>query len=494
MAMVGTLSRRVASLGVVELLTATTIGVYLLVVVGVSTAFLDGATACSTWPLCSDELLLSLDDPLPYAVAWGHRVVALVVGLLLFGTAVRAWASRQTTPTRVRTALTVGAALYPVQVAIGALTAVSGAPTSISSVHLVVAMTIFSALLLALLWQLEVETPVEESAAASRPVADQHPHHGSAVSTATPTDDTLSLDAQADAIDTQASLGFADLVRAYVSLTKPKLWWLLCLVALASMGIAGGRTLDPWTVVATLVGGVLAIGASGTFNNVLERDVDRRMARTNDRPLVEGRIPVRNAVNFGFVLTFASVVVFVTFVNVLAAALGALAIVFYTVVYTLLLKPHTTHNIVLGGAVGAFPALIGWAAVTNTVGMPAIVLGVVIFLWTPAHFYNLAMAYRDDYERAGFPMLPVVRGESVTRRHIMLYLGATMLAAIALGSHQRLDVVYAVTVAAVGGVFVWAVVGLFRERTERAAFRAFHTSNAYLGSLLVAVVVDTLLL
>jgi len=199
-------------------------------------------------------------------------------------------------------------------------------------------------------------------------------------------------------------------VRAYVALTKPKLMWLLCLVALASMGLAAGTSLDPGTAVATLTGGVLSIGASGTFNNVLERDVDRHMDRTADRPVVQGRFhlvgPPRSVSCSRLHLSVCSS----CSSTPSAAALGLLAILFYSVVYTLVLKPHTTQNIVIGGVVGAFPALIGWAAVENTVGMPAIILGTVIFLWTPAHFYNLALAYREDYAAAGFPMLPVVRG------------------------------------------------------------------------------------
>jgi protoheme IX farnesyltransferase len=242
-----------------------------------------------------------------------------------------------------------------------------------------------------------------------------------------------------------------------------------------------------------VVGGVLAIAASGTFNNVLERDRDRHMARTADRPVATARVPVGRATAFGIALAIGSVAVFVAFVNVLAAALGLLAVLFYSVGYTLVLKPHTTQNIVIGGAVGAFPALIGWAAVTDTVGLPAVVLGAVIFLWTPAHFYNLALVYRDDYARAGFPMLPVVRGRAVTRRHVLLYLGATLLGAVALGATAGLGGLYTAVVAAVGAAFLWAVLRLFRERTEGAAWRAFHASNAFLGALLLAVVVDSLL-
>jgi protoheme IX farnesyltransferase len=257
------------------------------------------------------------------------------------------------------------------------------------------------------------------------------------------------------------------------------------------MALAAGPALDPGTALATLGGGVLAIGASGTFNHVLERDVDRHMNRTAERPLATDEVGVRRATAFGFVLAAASLAVFST-VNLLAAGLGLVAILFYSVIYTLLLKPNTVENTVIGGAAGALPALIGWAAVTGSIGVPGLLLATVIFLWTPAHFYNLALAYRDDYERGGFPMLPVVRGEAVTHKHILLYLGATLASAVLLGATTELGIVFAATSVVVGGVFLWAVVRLHREGTTDAAFRAFHASNAYLGAVLLAVVVDTL--
>jgi len=464
-----------------HLLAASALGVYLLVVIGATTSLLNGAAACPTWPACNGRWIVSLSDP-ALAAAWGHRLVTLVVGLLLFGTTVAAWI--RSVDGRVRFALGAAAILYPGQIVLGAVTAVTGASTILSAAHLVVAMVIFSALLVALLWHLENESATPISVSETVPTgAINDPE-----STEQPSTTTYYCP------NNGAHLGYIwRRVRAYLALTKPKLMWLLCLVALAAMGLAAGRDLDFATTVATLAGGVLAIGASGTFNNVLERDVDRRMDRTADRPVVQGQIPPRRATAFGVALATASVVVFVAFVNVLAAALGLLAILFYSIVYTLVLKPHTTQNIVIGGAVGAFPALIGWAAVENTVGIPAVVLGTVIFLWTPAHFYNLALAYREDYAAAGFPMLPVVRGEATTRRHILLYLGATFLGAVVLGAVTRLDWLYAVTIVLVGGVFLWETIKLFRERTEQAAFRTFHASNAYLGGLLVAILVDTLL-
>jgi protoheme IX farnesyltransferase len=398
------------------------------------------------------------------AVALGHRVTAVVVGGLVIAAAVAAW--RSGASRRVRAATAGALALYPVQVAIGAVTATSAAQAG-SSLHLALGVVIFGALVLALAWALEERTPAE--------TARESPRRAAEPAEPAPTG------------------GRFPRLRAYVRLTKPRLMWLLCLVAGAGMALAAGPDLSARTVSLTLGGGVLAIGASGTFNNALERERDREMNRTADRPVAVEAVPVRNAVAFGLALSAASVAVFLQ-VNLLAAALGLVAIVYYSVVYTLVLKPNTVQNTVIGGFAGSLPALIGWAAVTETIGVPALALAGVIFVWTPAHFYNLALAYRDDYAAGGFPMMPVVRGVSTTRKHIVLWLGATLLAATALTAVTSLGPVYAATSAAFGGVFLWAVLRLHGERTRGAAMRAFHASNAYLGALLGAVVIDALLL
>jgi protoheme IX farnesyltransferase len=218
-----------------------------------------------------------------------------------------------------------------------------------------------------------------------------------------------------------------------------------------------------------------------------------RPERPLDRPVATHQIPVRNALAFGGALALGSLGLFWQ-INALTAALGGGAILFYSVVYTVVLKPNTVQNTVIGGFAGSLPALIGWAAVTGEIGLPGVALAAVIFLWTPAHFYNLALAYKEDYARGGFPMMPVVHGETVTRKHIVFYLGATLVAAGAMTALTALGPLYAATTTALGAVFLWAVVGLHREQTEQAAFRAFHASNAYLGALLVAIVVDSLAL
>ncbi|UWG48236.1 Polyprenyltransferase (cytochrome oxidase assembly factor) [Halanaeroarchaeum sp. HSR-CO] len=452
------------------LLAASAIGVYLLVLVGATTSLLHANDACTTWPTCNGSLI-AVSSP-AMAIAWGHRVLAIVVGVLIATTAVVAWYS---SGPRIGGIVAVAALLYPVQAALGALIALEGASRLLTAGHLTVAVSIFSAILLGLLWRLESRhgAPTRQPSTANQSFEDLEPRSSETAG--------------------QESYGWGTIAMAYFRMTKPRLMWLLALVAMASMGLAAGPALEAETVVWTITGGVLAVGSSGTFNQVLERDRDQYMDRTSDRPVVTDVIPPRRAIAFGVALAGLSVVVFLAFVNPLAAALGVLAILFYTVVYTMILKPHTEHNTVLGGAVGAFPALIGWAAVTNEVGMPAVVLGLVVFLWTPAHFYNLALAYKDDYARAGYPMLPVTAGEAVTRRHILGYLGATLVASVVLGTASELGWVYAVGTVAVAVVFLLAVVGLFREQTENAAFRAFHASNAYLGIVLLAIVFDTLL-
>jgi protoheme IX farnesyltransferase len=456
---------------VTTLLAASAIGVYLLVLIGATTSLLHANQACTTWPTCNGELV-SLGST-TMAIAWGHRVFAIAVGALLAVTMLVTW---RTGERRERRVVTVAALLYPVQAGLGAFIAIQGPSELLTASHLTVALTIFSGLLVALLWHLES-------------------HHGAPNRSGTAMLQSLDeAEPQTSSGARQESYGLGTTLWAYFRMTKPRLMWLLALVAMAAMGLAAGSDLEAGTVVATVTGGVLAIGSSGTFNQVLERDRDQYMERTSDRPVVTDVIPPRRAIAFGVALGVLSTAVFLAFVNPLAAALGVLAILFYTVVYTLILKPNTEHNTVIGGAVGAFPALIGWAAVTNDIGMPAVVLGLVVFLWTPAHFYNLALAYKEDYARAGYPMLAVTAGEAVTRRHILGYLGATLIAAVVLGTAAELGWVYAVSNFVVGVVFLVAVVYLFREHTERAAFRTFHAANAYLGVVLLAIVFDTLLL
>jgi len=461
----------------VAVLAAAAMGVYSLLVLGATTSLTGAASACRTWPACGGRWFAvgSLD----LAVVWGHRTAAALTAVLVVAAAVLAW--RRGESRRVRAAVTAALALYPLQVAVGAYTATTPGSAALAGGHLALAVGIFAALVLALAWALDAQTGHLPSAE-----WEGEPRHGG--------EDSGS---GGGATGDSGSGGPLATVRAYVRLTKPRLMWLLCLVAGAGMALAGGTRLAgdarlaAETVALTLGGGVLSIGASGTFNHVLEREKDKKMARTDDRPVATDRIPPRNALAFGLALAAASLAAFAA-VNLLTAFLGLTAIVFYSVVYTLVLKPNTRQSTVIGGAAGALPALIGWAAVTGEVGVAGLVLAAVIFLWTPAHFYNLALAYKDDYERGGFPLMPVVEGEAKTRRHIVYYLGATLISAVVLAALTGLGPLYAATTVALGAVFLYFVVRLHRERDRRAAMRSFHASNAYLGCLLVAVVLDAM--
>ncbi|WP_336003227.1 heme o synthase [Halorientalis halophila] len=454
------------------LLAGSAVGVYLLVVVGATAAIADAASACSAWPVCHRPPTLS--EP-ALLVAWGHRLAALLVGLLVVATTVIGLQSASVSR-RVKATLALALVLFPVQIALGAQVAATGAAAPFPTTHLLAGMGIFGALTLGLAWHLEPRDAEEPAAGSVDPTPAPEPD---------------------PEVTEQPPMPSSPLARArhvagaYFRLMKPRLMWLLCLVASAGMALAAGPALTVRTVVLTLSGGVLAIGASGTFNHVIERDKDKRMDRTSDRPVATHQLPVRNAVAFGLLLAAASVAVFLQ-INPLAAALGLAAILFYSVIYTVVLKPNTVQNTVIGGAAGALPALIGWTAVTGRIGLPALALAGLIFVWTPAHFYNLALAYKDDYARGGFPMMPVVRGEATTRKHIMLWLGTTLLAAAGLAALTDLGWLYAATTTALGAVFLWAVVRLHRERDESAAFRAFHASNAYLGAVLLAIVVDAI--
>jgi protoheme IX farnesyltransferase len=454
------------------LLAGTAMGVYLLLLVGATTALTDAASTCAAWPACGDGW--TVPTTTAGLVTIGHRVAAFVLGLLVAGTTLSAWRNR--VPGRVRGALAVAAFLYPVQAALGAVVALDAGTTGppLTTAHLALGTTIFLALVAALAWTLEALTGDPDD----RPQG-------------TPTPSPPAGPERSPTIPSEPTARAVATVRAYYSLMKPRLMWLLALVAAAAMSLAGGPGFTAETILATLGGGVLAIGASGTLNHVLERDVDRRMNRTSDRPLATDLVPVRNALAFATVLGVASLALFAS-VNLLTAVLGFAAIAFYSVVYTLILKPNTVQNTVLGGAAGALPALIGWVAVTGEIGLGGLLLAAVIFLWTPAHFYNLALAYREDYERGGFPMLPVVRGETITRKHILWYFGGTLVAAGCLAVFDALGPLYVLTSVVFGAVFLWAVVRLHYEQTEAAAFRSFHASNAYLGTLLLAIVLDTL--
>ncbi|WP_207456861.1 heme o synthase [Desertivibrio insolitus] len=285
-------------------------------------------------------------------------------------------------------------------------------------------------------------------------------------------------------------------VKAYISLTKPRVVELLLVTTAPVMILAAQGIPNPWLVIATLVGGAMSAGSAGAFNCYIDRDIDRLMKRTKNRPLVTGELSDREALVFAWVLGLASIAWLAVFTNVVAAALSLAAIFFYVVVYTLVLKRRTEQNIIWGGIAGCFPVLIGWSAVTGSIDWAPLVLFAVVFLWTPPHYWPLSMKYRDDYRAAHVPMLAAVRARTVVGLQVVLYTWATVACSLLLVPIAGMGLVYTVTALASGGWFLYESHRLYATAIrdeEVKPMRVFHASISYLTLLFVAVGVDPLL-
>ncbi|MPZ71908.1 MAG: protoheme IX farnesyltransferase [Nitriliruptorales bacterium] len=279
-------------------------------------------------------------------------------------------------------------------------------------------------------------------------------------------------------------------VRAYVALTKPRIIELLLVTTVPTMVIAQRGVPPLGLVIATLVGGSLAAGSANAINNYFDRDIDELMARTSHRPLPRHAVTPTAALRFGVTLGVLSFVWLVALVNLLSAVLAAGAILFYVFVYTLGLKRRSPQNIVIGGAAGCVPVLVGWAAVTGQVGLPALLLFAIVFAWTPPHFWALALKYREDYGRAGVPMLPVVRGVAETGRQILLYSILLVCVTLMFGPVGQMGLLYLVAAVGLGGTFIFMAWQLLRDTSEQMAMRLFRFSITYLGLLFTAMAVD----
>jgi heme o synthase len=282
--------------------------------------------------------------------------------------------------------------------------------------------------------------------------------------------------------------------RDYVALTKPRIMSLLLLTGAAGMFVGAQGVPDLGLLAATIVGLGLACGGASALNHVLDRDIDRSMGRTSKRPVAGGRVSADLALEFGLALSALSFVLLASVVNVLAAVLALVGNLFYVLVYTRWLKRSTPQNIVIGGAAGAVPPLVGWAAATGNLALPALFLFLIVFFWTPPHFWALALLIKRDYEAAKIPMLPVVRGDRETARQILLYtvvLVALTLVPVLTGTFGPL---YLVAAAVLGAQFLRLAWSLRRELTPRRASVLFHYSLAYLALLFVAMAVEPVLL
>jgi heme o synthase len=293
-------------------------------------------------------------------------------------------------------------------------------------------------------------------------------------------------------VEVDRSGGIAARVAAYVALTKPRIIELLLITTVPAMFVAERAVPNGWLMLWTLVGGTLSAGGANAINCYIDRDIDQVMPRTRKRPLPMHKVAPRDALVFGSALGIAGFALLWATVNLVAALLSTAALLFYVFVYTLWLKRSTPQNIVIGGAAGAVPALVGWAAVTGTVDMPAIVMFGIVFYWTPPHFWALALRYEKEYGAAGVPMMPVVYGREETAKHILLYSLLLFAISLAFFSVGRMGLIYLASSIVLNSIFVGYAFKLYRQTEPRIAWGLFKYSIYYLALLFTAMAVDAL--
>ncbi|MBB0246016.1 protoheme IX farnesyltransferase [Streptomyces alkaliphilus] len=297
----------------------------------------------------------------------------------------------------------------------------------------------------------------------------------------------------------RADAGFADRIKAFVALTKPRIIELLLITTIPVMFLAEQGVPNLWLVLATCVGGYLSAGGANALNMYLDRDIDALMSRTENRPLVTGMVTPVECLVFGVSLAIVSTLWFGLLVNWLSAGLALAALLFYVVGYTMILKRRTSQNIVWGGIAGCMPVLIGWSSVTNSLSWAAVVLFLVIFFWTPPHYWPLSMRVREDYARVGVPMLPVIANNTVVARQIVIYSWVMVLVSLALVPLGHVGWFYATTAVLAGAWWLWEAHAL-RARARAGAtgaklkeMRLFHWSITYVSILFLAVAIDPFL-
>jgi protoheme IX farnesyltransferase len=466
----------------------TALSTFALLLFGSHVTATDSALVFPDWPLMNGSLFPAMTDiTSPHVL---HRWVAAVVGAIVVAVAVIAARTQVRQdwrrPTIVRLSV-AAAALFAIQVVVGGLQVLTQLSAWTQTLHLALGAVIF-ALLVGLavtsFYAARAAVPGTDRGAGTglREFDDEHPARPGATPQTT-----------------------RDRIRAYVALTKPRIIELLLVTTVPAMvlatrwvpGIDWGDW--GWRVAWTLIGGTLAAGSANAINCYLDRDIDELMVRTRRRPLPAHQVEPERAVAFGIVLGVVSFGVMAWTINLLAAFLTLLAIAFYVVVYTMLLKRSTPQNIVIGGAAGALPPVIGWAAVTGDVGIPALILFALVFYWTPPHFWALSLRIRKDYAAAGVPMLPVVRGIPETTRQIALYTGLMVAISLVLWPVAQMGLVYLGAAVGLGAVFIWQAIALWRRgasevASTQGAIRLYRYSISYLSLLFLAIAIDAIVL
>ena len=419
--------------------------------------------ACSGWPLCTAPqwaIQYHLAD-----INVFHRLTATFVGLVLIWTLISAWRRRNVAPAQAWVAL-AAAILFIAQSIVGGLIVLLNKPGFVAGLHLALATAVWGSLVIL-------------AALAANQLR------------AAPQEQSIDTMEEAQNSAPKKEVGpVRQTISNYVDLMKPHVTVLLLGTTAAAMAIADRGLPSPGLLFATLLGGALAAGSANCINCYIDRDIDQIMGRTQRRSLPSGKVQPTQALIFGIVLGVGAFVILTAFVNLLSAALACSAILFYVFVYTLGLKRTSAQNIVIGGAAGAVPVLVGWAAVTNNLSLPAIWLFAIIFYWTPPHFWALSLLIQKDYEKARIPMLPVVMGEGETRKQIFLYSLLLLAVTLVLFGMGAMGYIYLIAAVVLGGILVYMSIRLLRDKSKSWAKTLFWYSNCYLALIFAVMVID----
>lgn len=429
------------------------LGVFIVLVSGAFTAASGATYACSGWPLCNGELIPA------HPLGWIHMLHRLLVGLLAVHMLLllrNAWRS-QRSQRGILSAATLTVVLYYAQILVGALKVSNSFPVYLLGLHVATAAAV---------WGLSVVMVVLVGLAGRK--------------------------SQQEAREAAVKLNRKQRISDFLLLTKPIIVALLLVTTYSGM-VVGAKALPSFSLAFwTLLGGALAAGGSGAINQYIDRETDKRMTRTARRPIAAGRMTPAEGYAFGLALLVISFYLLAGFVNLLAALLSLAGMIYYIVVYSIWLKHATVQNIVIGGGAGAIPPLVGWAAATGSLSIPALFLFAIIFMWTPPHFWALALVKQKDYARAGVPMLPVVRGERVTRGQILIYtlelVGLTLLMSV----FGMAGGFYTVSAILLGAMLIYSAWRVWKVGGNKIAWQMYRYSSMYLAFLFAALVVDAL--
>lgn len=422
----------------------TLLAVVLLTAGGRMVALHATGSDCASWPLCLPGNISGLEQVL-------HRLSAGFASILMLALLFHAWRTQR--DHRLLLPLTtVTVTLFFAQAFVGAILVTRNFPLDLQFMHALTAFAVWIAL-----GALTITAGFYASDAVAFPPLDVRQR-----------------------------------LKDFLILTKPVIVGLLLVTTFAGM-VAGGKAWPSFSLAFwTLLGGALAAGGSGAINQYIDRDLDKNMQRTAKRPLAAGRMTPAEGLSFGLGLSIVSFYIMAGYVNLLAAFLSLAGIIYYVVLYSMLLKKATVQNIVIGGGAGAIPPLVGWAAATGSLSIPALILFLIIFMWTPPHFWALAIVRRKDYEKAGVPMLPVIRGEAETRKQVLIYTVELVAVTFLLPLIGYTGAVYLLSAILLGGILLYYAWRVYKNEGNKVAWMMYRYSSMYLMFLFIALMVDAL--